>query len=256
MVNRPNGLVLVCGPTGSGKSTTLYSTLRRLSTPEINTTTIEDPIEMVHEEFNQIAVQPALNITFATIMRNILRQDPDIIMVGELRDLETAQNAVQAALTGHLVLSTLHTNDAPSSIIRLLDIGIPYFLVQATLTGIISQRLVRNICPRCIESYMIDASQLRNSGLEINKEGQVKLYRGKGCANCRGTGYYGRTAIYEALPYSKTLRKLTTQHTDLALLRDTAFKEKLVTLRENAIKKLLDGKTTFEEVMRVTWEND
>jgi general secretion pathway protein E len=256
MVNRPNGLVLVCGPTGSGKSTTLYSTLRRLSTPEINTTTIEDPIEMVHEEFNQIAVQPALNITFATIMRNILRQDPDIIMVGELRDLETAQNAVQAALTGHLVLSTLHTNDAPSSIIRLLDIGIPYFLVQATLTGIISQRLVRNICPKCIESYMIDASQLRNSGLEINKEGQIKLYRGKGCANCRGTGYFGRTAIYEALPYSRALRNLTTQHTDLALLRDAAFKENLVTLRDNAIRKLLDGITTFEEVMRVTWEND
>ena len=256
MVNRPNGLVLVCGPTGSGKSTTLYSTLRRLSTPEINTTTIEDPIEMVHEEFNQIAVQPAVNITFATIMRNILRQDPDIIMVGELRDLETAQNAVQAALTGHLVLSTLHTNDAASSIVRLLDIGVPYFLVQATLTGIISQRLVRKICPRCIESYMIDASQLRNSGLEINKEGQIKLYRGKGCAKCRGTGYFGRTAIYEALPYSKALRNLTTQHTDLALLRDAAFKEKLVTLRDNAIKKLLEGITTFEEVMRVTWESD
>ncbi len=256
MVNRPNGLVLVCGPTGSGKSTTLYSTLRRLSTPEINTTTIEDPIEMVHEEFNQIAVQPAVDITFATIMRNILRQDPDIIMVGELRDLETAQNAVQAALTGHLVLSTLHTNDAPSSIVRLLDIGIPYFLVQATLTGIISQRLVRQICPRCVESFMIEASQLRNSGLEIKKEGQVKLYRGKGCTKCRGTGYFGRTAIYEALPYSKALRFLTTQNTDLASLREAAIKENLVTLRENAIKKLLEGITTYEEVMRVTWEND
>jgi general secretion pathway protein E len=255
MINRPNGLVLVCGPTGSGKSTTLYSTLRRLSTPEINTTTIEDPIEMVHEEFNQIAVNPAVNITFATIMRNILRQDPDIIMVGELRDLETAQNAVQAALTGHLVLSTLHTNDAPSSIVRLLDIGIPYFLVQATLTGIVSQRLVRKICPRCIESYLIEASRLWNAGLEISKTGQVKLYKGKGCTKCRGTGYYGRTAIYEALPYTRALRNLTTQHTNLASLRDAALKEKLVTLRENAIKKLLRGETTFEEVMRVTWEN-
>ncbi|MBC2714288.1 MAG: type II/IV secretion system protein [Desulfobacteraceae bacterium] len=256
MVNRPNGLVLVCGPTGSGKSTTLYSTLRRLSTPEINTTTIEDPIEMVHEEFNQIAVQPAVNITFATIMRNILRQDPDIIMVGELRDIETAQNAVQAALTGHLVLSTLHTNDAPSSIVRLLDIGIPYFLVQATLTGIISQRLVRKICPKCVESYKIDVSQLRNSGLDIKKDGQIELYQGKGCSKCRGTGYFGRTAIYEALPYSKILRNLTTQKTDLASLREAAFKENLVTLRENAIKKLLDGITTYEEVMRVTWESD
>ena len=256
MVNRPNGLVLVCGPTGSGKSTTLYSTLRRLSTPEMNTTTIEDPIEMVHEEFNQIAVQPAVNITFSTIMRNILRQDPDIIMIGELRDLDTAQNAVQAALTGHLVLSTLHTNDAPSSIIRLLDIGVPYFLVQATLTGIISQRLVRKICPKCLESYVIEASQLRNSGLNIKKDGPVKLYRGKGCSKCRGTGYFGRTAIYEALPYSKTLRNLTTQHTDLASLRATALNENLVTLRESAIQKLLDGITTYEEVMRVTWEND
>jgi general secretion pathway protein E len=256
MVNRPNGLVLVCGPTGSGKSTTLYSTLRRLSTPEINTTTIEDPIEMVHEEFNQIAVQPAVDITFATIMRNILRQDPDIIMVGELRDLETAQNAVQAALTGHLVLSTLHTNDAPSSIIRLLDIGIPYFLVQATLTGIISQRLVRKICPKCAESYTEDASRLKISGLDIKKGDKVKLFRGTGCSKCRGTGYFGRTAIYEALPYSRALRKLTTQNTDLALLRETAIKENLVTLRDNAIRKLLEGTTTYEEVMRVTWEND
>ena len=256
MVNRPNGLVLVCGPTGSGKSTTLYSTLRRLSTPEINTTTIEDPIEMVHDEFNQIAVQPAVDITFATIMRNILRQDPDIIMVGELRDLETAENAVQAALTGHLVLSTLHTNDAPSSIIRLLDIGVPYFLVQATLTGIISQRLVRKICPKCTESYMVDASQLPISGLDIKKTDKIKLFRGKGCAKCRGTGYFGRTAIYEALPYTRALRHLTTQNTDLALLREAALKENLVTLRDNALEKLLKGITTYEEVMRVTWEND
>ena len=256
MVNRPNGLVLVCGPTGSGKSTTLYSTLRRLSTPDVNTTTIEDPIEMVHEEFNQIAVQPAVNITFSSIIRNILRQDPDIIMVGELRDLDTAQNAVQAALTGHLVLSTLHTNDAPSSIIRLLDIGVPYFLVQATLTGIISQRLVRKICPKCIESFTMEAEQLKNSGLDIQKQGKVTLYKGTGCAQCRNTGYFGRTAIYEALPYSKTLRNLTTQHTDLSLLREASVKENLVTLRDNAIKKLLEGATTYEEVMRVTWENE
>ncbi|RJP87653.1 MAG: type II/IV secretion system protein [Desulfobacteraceae bacterium] len=256
MVNRPNGLVLVCGPTGSGKSTTLYSTLRRLSTPEINTTTIEDPIEMVHEEFNQIAVQPAVNITFATIIRNILRQDPDIIMVGELRDLETAQNAVQAALTGHLVLSTLHTNDAPSSIIRLLDIGVPHFLVQATLTGVISQRLVRKICPKCIEPYEIDASELVRMGIDVKKQGPVTLYHGTGCAQCRGTGYFGRIAIFEALPYTKALKKITTRDTDLAMLREVAFKENLVSLRENAIQKLVDGVTTREEVVRVTWENE
>ena len=256
MINRPNGMVLVCGPTGSGKTTTLYSTLRQLSTPEINTTTIEDPIEMVHEEFNQIAVQPAVGITFSTIIRNILRQDPDIIMVGELRDLETAQNAVQAALTGHLVLSTLHTNDAASSIIRLLDIGVPYFLVQATLTGIISQRLVRQICPKCKEPYAMDADALRSAGLDVRKQGAITLHRGKGCAQCRGTGYYGRIAIFEALPYSKKLRNLTSQHTDLEQLRTVAMQENLVTLRENAIRKLLDGVTTYEEVIRVTWEAD
>jgi general secretion pathway protein E len=256
MINRPNGMVLVCGPTGSGKTTTLYSTLRQLSTPEINTTTIEDPIEMVHEEFNQIAVQPAVGITFSSIIRNILRQDPDIIMVGELRDLETAQNAVQAALTGHLVLSTLHTNDAASSIIRLLDIGVPYFLVQATLTGIISQRLVRQICPKCKEPYAMDADALRSAGLDVRKQGAITLHRGKGCAQCRGTGYYGRIAIFEALPYSKKLRNLTSQHTDLEQLRTVAMQENLVTLRENAIRKLLDGVTTYEEVIRVTWEVD
>ena len=256
MINRPNGMVLVCGPTGSGKTTTLYSTLRQLSTPEINTTTIEDPIEMVHEEFNQIAVQPAVGITFSTIIRNILRQDPDIIMVGELRDLETAQNAVQAALTGHLVLSTLHTNDAASSIIRLLDIGVPYFLVQATLTGIISQRLVRQICPKCKEPYAMDADALRSAGLDVRKQGAITLHRGKGCAQCRGTGYYGRIAIFEALPYSKKLRNLTSQNTDLEQLRTVAMQENLVTLRENAIRKLLDGVTTYEEVIRVTWEAD
>ncbi len=256
MINRPNGLVLVCGPTGSGKSTTLYSTLRRLSTPEINTTTVEDPIEMVHEEFNQIAVQPAVNITFSSIIKNILRQDPDIIMIGELRDLDTAQNAVQAALTGHLVLSTLHTNDAPSSIIRLLDIGVPYFLVQATLTGVISQRLVRKICPKCIEPYTIDAANLKEAGLDINQQGPITLYRGAGCPHCRGTGYFGRAAVFEALPYSKALRNLTTRNTDLESLRAAAFRDNLVTLRENAVKKLMEGVTTYEEVIRVTWEAD
>jgi general secretion pathway protein E len=149
IISHPHGLVLVCGPTGSGKSTTLYSTLRKISTPKVNVTTIEDPIEMVHEDFNQIAVRPQVGITFGSIMRNILRQDPDIIMIGELRDLETAENAIQAALTGHLVLSTLHTNDAPSSIIRMMDLGVPSFLIQATLRGILSQRLVRKICNAC-----------------------------------------------------------------------------------------------------------
>ncbi len=256
MFSMPYGLILVCGPTGSGKSTTLYSTLRRVSTPDINITTVEDPIEMIHEEFNQIAVQPGVNVTFANILRNILRQDPDVVMVGELRDLETVQNAVQTALTGHLVLSTLHTNDAPSAIIRLLDLGLPYFLTQATLTGVLSQRLVRKICPKCIESFEMDGEQLRQMGLDLGNNGSVPLYRGKGCIHCRYTGYYGRTSVYEVMPYSRTLRQQTTASADLGNIRDQALKEGMATLRDNAVRKLLDGVTTYQEVMRVTWEQE
>ncbi len=253
-INMPHGIVLVCGPTGSGKSTTLYSTLRHLSSPGINITTVEDPIEMIHEDFNQIAVQPAVDITFATILRNILRQDPDIIMIGEMRDIETAQNAVQAAMTGHLVLSTLHTNDAPSSITRLLDLGIPPFLIQATLVGILAQRLVRKICPHCIESFEMECAELSAMGLEVGGKSRVRLYRGKGCINCRGTGYFGRTSIFEVLPYSETIKKMTTAGTDLQSMRSKAREEGMVTLRENAVKKLLKGITTYQEVLRVTWE--
>jgi general secretion pathway protein E len=251
-IGMPHGIVLVCGPTGSGKSTTLYSALRYLYTPEINITTVEDPIEMVHEEFNQIAVQPVLGITFATILRNILRQDPDIIMVGEMRDLETAENAVQAALTGHLVLSTLHTNDAPSAITRLLDLGVPAFLIQATLVGVVAQRLLRKICPHCKEPFEMDAVELRAAGLELDMEGPVRLYRGKGCLKCRGTGYFGRTGVFELLPFTDSIKKLTTPETDLEAIREQARKENVVTLRENAVKKLLEGKTTYQEVLRVT----
>jgi general secretion pathway protein E len=250
----PHGIVLVCGPTGSGKSTTLYSTLRYLSSPEINITTIEDPIEMVHEAFNQIAVQPVLDVTFGSILRNILRQDPDIIMIGELRDLETAQNAIQAALTGHLVLSTLHTNDAPSAITRLLDLGIPAFLIQSTLIGIIAQRLARKICPHCKEPFEVDSKDLNILGLKLNKKGPVKLYRGKGCLKCRGTGYLGRSGIFEVLPITESIKKMTTAETDLEALRAQARKEGMATLRENAVKKLFGGETTYEEVLRVTWE--
>jgi general secretion pathway protein E len=253
-ISMPHGIVLVCGPTGSGKSTTLYSTLRELSTPEINITTIEDPIEMVHEDFNQIAVQPVVGITFGSILRNILRQDPDIIMIGEMRDLETAENAIQAALTGHLVLSTLHTNDAPSAITRLLDLGIPSFLIQATLIGVMAQRLVRKICIHCKESFKMESSELSAMGLEVPKKGKVVLYQGKGCIKCRGTGYLGRTGILEVLPFTESIKNLATADTDPEVLRVQARKEGMITLRENAIKKLLDGKTTYQEVLRVTWE--
>jgi general secretion pathway protein E len=253
-VNLPHGIVLVCGPTGSGKSTTLYSTLKDLSSPEVNITTVEDPIEMVHEDFNQIAVQPLAGITFDSILRNILRQDPDIIMLGEMRDLETAANAVQAALTGHLVLSTLHTNDAPSAIMRLLDLGVPFYLIKATLTGIVAQRLVKKICPDCKESYAMDASELASLGLDMGKSGDITLYRGKGCLKCRGTGYFGRSAIYEIIPISESIQCLISSEADIGKIRDAAREEGMVTLRENAVKKLLDGATTYQEVLKVTWE--
>ncbi len=253
-VSMPNGIVLVCGPTGSGKSTTLYSTLRSIYTPEINITTIEDPIEMVHEDFNQISVNPVVGVTFGSILRNILRQDPDVIMVGEMRDLETAENAIQAALTGHLVLSTLHTNDAPASITRLIDIGVPPFLIQATLRGIVSQRLVRKICDHCKEAIQIDTAELQQMGLQLGKSETVTVYRGKGCQHCRGTGYKGRVGIHEVLPYTESIRKLTTEVTDISAIREIAVEEGMVSLRENAINKFLTGVTTYQEVMRVTWE--
>jgi len=254
LITMPFGIVLVTGPTGSGKSTTLYSSLRMLSCPEVNITTVEDPIEMIHEEFNQIGVQPAITVTFGSVLRNIMRQDPDIIMVGEIRDLETAQAAVQAALTGHLVLSTLHTNDAVSTIFRLLDLGIPAYLVHSSLTGVVAQRLVRKICPHCIEGFEMDARELADLGLKVDRTGPVPLKHGKGCVKCRHTGYKGRTGIYEILPYTDGLKRLTSYEAGLEDLRKQAVAQGLVQLREGGIQKMLAGQTTYQEVLRVTWE--
>ena len=253
-INMPNGIVLVCGPTGSGKSTTLYSSLRNLSTPGINITTVEDPIEMVHEAFNQISVQPLLGITFGSVLRNILRQDPDIIMIGEMRDFETAENAIQAALTGHLVLSTLHTNDAPSAVIRLLDLGIPAYLIRATLIGVMAQRLMKKICPYCKEPLEMNSKDLMALGIDLGDEEKVELFQGKGCARCRGTGYRGRIGIFEVLPFAGSLKNFTTAEADQGALRVQARKAGMISLRQNAVKKLLEGKTTYQEVLRVTWE--
>ncbi len=255
LINRPHGIVLVCGPTGSGKSTTLYSTLRRLSGPELNITTVEDPIEMVHEAFNQIAVQPQVGITFGTILRNILRQDPDIIMLGEMRDLETAENAAQAAMTGHLVLSTLHTNDAPSAITRLMDIGIPPYIIQATLAGVVAQRLVKRVCPHCVATYEMKGSKLKGLGVDVGTDGPVTLSRGTGCLKCRGTGYLGRLAIFEILTYTDAIRNLTTQDADVAAIGRQALQEGMINLRASGIGQLLAGRTTWEELLRVTWES-
>jgi general secretion pathway protein E len=253
-INLPHGLALVCGPTGSGKSTTLYSTLRYLSTEEKNITTVEDPIEMVYEDFNQIAVQPTVDVTFASILRNILRQDPDIIMVGEMRDFDTAENAIQAALTGHLVLSTLHTNDAPSAVTRMVDIGIPSFLIHATLIGVVGQRLLRKICPHCMESFDMEAEELAAMGIALNRSGPITLKRGRGCIRCRGTGYLGRVGIFEVLTVTESLRELIDRGASADAIREAACKEGMVTLRENAVHKMLEGETTYQEVLRVTWE--
>jgi general secretion pathway protein E len=255
-IGMPHGIIVVCGPTGSGKSTTLYSALRRISNPEINVVTIEDPIEMVHEDFNQIAVQPAIEVTFGSILRNVLRQDPDVIMVGEMRDIETAENAIQAALTGHLVLSTLHTNDAASAVTRMLDLGLPAFLIKASLVGIVAQRLVRTICPHCRESFSMPTSELGTLGLDLDEEADtIQLSRGTGCPRCRGTGYLGRSAVFEILPFSDSIRRLTTSKADESAIRQKARQEGMVSLRENALLKLKGGITTYQEVLRVTWEN-
>ncbi len=250
----PHGIVLVTGPTGSGKSTTLYSTLKRIATPDRNIITVEDPVEMVHEEFNQIAVQPLIDVTFSTILRNILRQDPDILMIGEIRDLDTAAHAVQAAMTGHLVFSTLHTNDAISSIIRLRDLGLEPFLISSTLLGALAQRLVRMICPSCIESFEIESSELLKLGFPVADEGPVTLKRGKGCRKCRKTGYQGRCGIFEIFPLSDKLKKMIGSGADVSEMRSLAIREGMTTLREDAWRKVKNGITTYQEAMRVTSE--
>ena len=248
----PHGIIFVTGPTGSGKSTTLYSTLKKLATPEKNIITVEDPVEMVYDEFNQIAVQAQIDVTFSSILRNILRQDPDIIMIGEIRDLETASYAIQAALTGHLVFSTLHTNDAVSSILRLEDLGLEPFLIASTMLGSLAQRLVRRICSQCVESYSVDAEDLKRMGFPITEKGQIELRRGKGCHHCRGTGYSGRCAIFEIFPMSEQLKKLVAAKAPDAELRQVAVREGMTTLREDAWAKVRKGVTTVEEALRVT----
>ncbi len=248
----PHGIILVTGPTGSGKSTTLYSTLKEIATPEKNIVTVEDPVEMVYEEFNQIAVQPLIDITFSTILRNILRQDPDIIMIGEIRDHETAAHAVQAAMTGHLVFSTLHTNDAVSSIARLRDLGLQPFMIASTLLGCLAQRLVKMICNECAETFEMKAEDLIKAGFPAGEGGTVTLRRGKGCRHCRGTGYRGRCGIFEIFPMSAQLKKLTAQDAPTFEMRQVAIREGMTTLREDAWDKVKRGITTYEEAIRAT----
>jgi general secretion pathway protein E len=251
---RPHGLVVVTGPTGSGKTTTLYSALQALTSPEVNVVTIEDPIEMVHEEFNQIAANPKTGTSFAEALRHVLRQDPDVIMVGEIRDAETATQAVQAALTGHLVLTTLHTNDTVSAVARLRDLGVPSFLIAATLAGVAAQRLVRQVCPSCAEDVPLTADEVAALGVPHPEDhaGQLLGRRGQGCNKCRLTGYYGRSGIFEVLAVNARLRHLIAEGaTPEALLR-TARQDGLRGLRNHAVRKIAAGITSFEEAMRAT----
>jgi general secretion pathway protein E len=253
-IARPHGIILVTGPTGSGKTTTLYSALKAISTPEVNVITIEDPIEMVHDRFNQVGVQPQIGVTFGSTLRTVLRQDPDIIMVGEIRDLETAENAVQAALTGHLVFSTLHTNDAPTAITRLLDLGVPAYLISSTVIGIMAQRLVRRICKQCERTYELLPEEAEAVGLSPARHGNILVKYGEGCVHCRGTGYLGRTGIYEVMEVNEKIKPLITDKANVDAVRKAAVADGMVVLREAAVKKMMNGETTFDEVIRVTGE--
>ncbi|CAG35252.1 GspE/PulE family protein [Desulfotalea psychrophila] len=252
----PHGIFLVTGPTGSGKSTTLYSTLKAISSSEKNIVTVEDPVEMVYEEFNQIAVQPLIDVTFSTILRNILRQDPDIIMIGEIRDHETAAHAVQAAMTGHLVFSTLHTNDAASAVARLEDLGLQPFMIASTLLGCMAQRLVKTICTSCAEEYSVSCQELRRMGFPVEGDGEMRLKRGKGCRECRGTGYRGRCGIFEIFPVSPPLKRLIGTGELGGDVEQLAIREGMTTLREDAWQKVQAGITTCEEVLRVTSDDN
>jgi general secretion pathway protein E len=251
-ITRPHGIILLTGPTGSGKTTTLYSALKTIATREVNITTIEDPIEMVYEDFNQTAVQLKAGITFAAALRHILRQDPDIIMVGEVRDPETAQYAIQAALTGHLVFSTLHTNDSASSISRLVDLSIERFLISSTLVGAMAQRLLRKICPHCTTERHLTADEVATLRLAVPPGKRIKVREGEGCFECRGTGYLGRTGIFEILSMDEAIKSLVIKGADSPEIKREAVKNGMRTLRQSALRKLAEGVTTFEEVVRVT----
>ncbi|MEC7473902.1 MAG: ATPase, T2SS/T4P/T4SS family [Pseudomonadota bacterium] len=256
MTGQPNGIILVTGPTGSGKTTTLYTTLKQLATPEVNVCTIEDPIEMIEGAFNQMQVQHNIDLTFASGVRALMRQDPDIIMVGEIRDLETAEMAIQAALTGHLVLSTLHTNDAPSAITRLLELGVPHYLLKATLLGVMAQRLVRTLCPHCKAPVQLDADDWSALTRPWNAPLPTTAQRAVGCLECRDTGFRGRAGVYEIMLLNDAIKPLITADTDIVALRRQAFKDGMRSLRLSGAQKIAAGLTTMEEVLRVTPQSE
>jgi general secretion pathway protein E len=254
MADRPNGIILVTGPTGSGKTTTLYSTLKQLATPAVNVCTIEDPIEMVEPAFNQMQVQNVIDLGFAQGVRALMRQDPDIIMIGEIRDLETAEVAIQAALTGHLVLSTLHTNDAPAAVTRMLDLGVPSYLLGATVLGVMAQRLVRILCPHCKQMHPaspIEETMWDQLVAPWKANRPASFHRPAGCLDCRMTGYLGRVGLYEILLLSPDIKQAISENRDIAKIRDLAFREGMKPLRISGAMKVAAGVTTLAEIFKV-----
>jgi len=254
IISNPHGIVLVTGPTGSGKSTTLYTILSELNSSNVNIVTVEDPVEYTLDGINQVNVNKKAGLSFASGLRSILRQDPDIIMIGEIRDEETAQIAIKAAITGHLVLSTLHTNDAPSSITRLVDMGVEPYLVASSVVGVVAQRLVRKICPHCKEEY--EASEYERKILTGSSNGTLKLYKGKGCGHCNGTGYIGRTGVYEIMEITREHRDVINITRDSDILKDISIKYGMTTLEDECKKLVLNGTTTMQELATITLLGD
>jgi type IV pilus assembly protein PilB len=251
-INQPWGMVLVTGPTGSGKTTTLYSALSELNKVGVNISTAEDPVEYNLHGINQVQMHDEIGLNFAMALRAFLRQDPDIIMVGEVRDFETAEIAVKAALTGHLVLSTLHTNDAPATISRLLNMGVEPFLITASVNLVLAQRLARKICNECKQPFKVDYKALLDFGFTEEQAARGSLYKGVGCKNCNGSGYRGRVALYEVMRFTESLKEMVLQGASTAELKAAAIKGGMMTLRMSGIEKSLQGVTTTEEVGRVT----
>jgi general secretion pathway protein E len=253
LIEHPHGIILVTGPTGSGKTTTLYSTLKKLATEEVNVCTVEDPIEMIEPAFNQTQVQASIDLGFAEGLRALMRQDPDIIMVGEIRDLETAEMAIQASLTGHLVFSTVHTNDAPASITRLIDLGVPAYLITATVIGVLAQRLTRTLCPSCKQpDPAVSVESLQALAAPWRLSGTLRPHKAVGCPACRGTGYRGRAALYELMMMNEATRASVHPTLDGARLRREAVAEGMQPLRVAGLAKVAQGITSLEEVLRCT----
>jgi general secretion pathway protein E len=252
LVRSPNGIILVTGPTGSGKTTTLYAILSSINIPDINIITIEDPVEYQIKGISQIQVNPKINLTFAGGLRSIVRQDPDVILVGEIRDRETAEIAVQSALTGHLVFSTLHTNDSASAVTRLVDIGVEPFLISSSVLAVVAQRLVRVLCRNCKQPYIPDNSTLKSIGITPDQFQETTIYRADGCENCFHTGYKGRTGIFEIMLLDSSLKSLILTTYDSSQIKNAALNLNMVTLRQDGIQKVLRGISTIEEIIRVT----